>query len=397
MITKQDIQLQLLGELDDICSKNDLKYIFYGNNALNLYNNNTIKNGSKVVSVAMTNGDIERFCKIIEKKHGKNRYVEGIFNNPYYVPFYVSYGNKNTTNFQAVKLNRNKHHGINIRLYPICKYADKKGRKLTRWDFNLNDEKEYRQDLVNPLKYNDSFKEKLLIKVHPFTKSGRNYYKQYKEYNAIDKWEDIQNYSKVRISQKIFSSDLLKDTIRFCVSETSVLLPKKTDAFFTKIYGKNFKNKKIKHQKQSMREIIDTEIGYQQIMKENKGLINEAIVTTNEIEVLKNEVKNEKEVIANLWRLVKMTDKQIEFKNYFDDNVTNELLTKDLNNQEQLNEVYQELKPAINTLKKYSEYDLTFSINPKIDTLIEKVLLKKKKKKIAKKIKELLKKEFLIE
>ena len=92
-----------------------------------------------------------------------------------------------------------------------------------------------------------------------------------------------------------------------------------------------------------------------------------------------------------------MTDKQIEFKNYFDDNVTNELLTKDLNNQEQLNEVYQELKPAINTLKKYSEYDLTFSINPKIDTLIEKVLLKKKKKKIAKKIKELLKKEFLIE
>ena len=106
-----------------------------------------------------------------------------------------------------------------------------------------------------------------------------------------------------------------------------------------------------------MREIIDTEIGYQQIMKENKGLINEAIVTTNEIEVLKNEVKNEKEVIANLWRLVKMTDKQIEFKNYFDDNVTNELLTKDLNNQEQINEVYQELKPAINTLKKYSEYD----------------------------------------
>ena len=44
MKSKQDIQLELLQEIDDICSKNDLKYIFVGKNAFNAYVNHTIKN-----------------------------------------------------------------------------------------------------------------------------------------------------------------------------------------------------------------------------------------------------------------------------------------------------------------------------------------------------------------
>ena len=345
----------------------------------------------------MTTGDIERFSKIIEKKFSKNRYVEGIFNNSYYVPFYVSYGNKNTTDLHIVKLNMNKHHGINIRLYPICKYADLNGRKLTVWDSELSDEKKFRENLIDPLNENDSYKQKFLNKIHPFTKSGKNYYEEYKKYNAIDKWEDIQSYSKVRISQKIFNTTLLKDTIRYDVDNITISLPKETDAFFRKIYGKNFRNKKIKPQKQSMREIIDTEIGYKQIINENKNLLNEARAINKEIEITKSEVKNEKEVIANIWHLLKMTDKQLEFKHHFDDDAVEELLKKDLDDKEQLNEVYKELQQVINTLKKYAEYDLTFSVNPKIDTLVEEVLLRKKKKKLVKKIKKLSEKEYLIE
>lgn len=66
MKSKQDIQLELLAEIDDICSKNGLKYILIGQTALNAYLNHTVKNGTRMMSVAMTMGDMDRFCEIIE-------------------------------------------------------------------------------------------------------------------------------------------------------------------------------------------------------------------------------------------------------------------------------------------------------------------------------------------
>ena len=154
MKEKIDIQLELLSELNEICAKNDLKYILLGKSALNGYQNKTLKNGSRYVSVAMTNGDIERFCEIIERDYSENRYVEGIFNNPFFVPFYVTYGNRNTTDFYVANYNKNINHGIHIRLYPICKYAKKKGRKLKSWDENLTKNKEYRESFTDPVENN---------------------------------------------------------------------------------------------------------------------------------------------------------------------------------------------------------------------------------------------------
>ena len=53
MKTKTDVQLELLQELHEICLKNKLKYILYGTNALNGYLNNTLKDASKYMSVAI--------------------------------------------------------------------------------------------------------------------------------------------------------------------------------------------------------------------------------------------------------------------------------------------------------------------------------------------------------
>ena len=85
MKTKHEIQLELLQEIDEICSNNGLKYILFGMNALNVYHNHSIKDGPRMVAIAMTSGDIDRFCKIIEEEYNENRYVEGIYNNPNYM------------------------------------------------------------------------------------------------------------------------------------------------------------------------------------------------------------------------------------------------------------------------------------------------------------------------
>ena len=112
MKTKQEIQIELLQEIDEICSKNNLKYIFVGINALNAYLNHTIKNNNRVVSIAMTQGDIDRFCEIVEKSGNKDRYVEGIFNNPNYLPLYVVYGNENTTEFHMIARNKKDRKSV---------------------------------------------------------------------------------------------------------------------------------------------------------------------------------------------------------------------------------------------------------------------------------------------
>ena len=91
-----------------------------------------------------------------------------------------------------------------------------------------------------------------------------------------------------------------------------------------------------------------------------------------------------------------MTNKQIEFKQYYKENI-NDLLKMDLTDEEQFEFVYDELKRPINSLRRYAKYGMTFSIDPKTDALIEKVLLMKDNEVLVSKIKKLSEKEFFIE
>ncbi len=397
MKAKIDIQLELLQELNEICAENGLKYVLYGANALKGYQKKTIKNASRYVSVAMTNGDIERFCEIIERDYSENRYVEGVYNNPFFVPFYVTYGNRNTTDFFVANYDRNINHGIHIRLYPICKYAKRKNRKLKSWDENLTKNKKYRESFTDPIERNNFWKNNVEAHLYPHFGRNERYYKQYKIYNAIDRWEDIQKYSIVRIDKKTFFSKIFKGTQRYEVDNTHVFLPKDTNAYFTRLFGKNFRNRIIEKQAPTKREIVDTELSYEEVVKQNSDLLKEADLLKQEIELEKFNLKDEKETVANLWNLVLMTDRQVNFRHHFNKYRTDYLLSKDLNDRKQLNEVYRELRPVINALNRYAKHDLTFSVNPKIDDLIREVLIKKNNKELLVKIEILSQKELLIE
>ena len=95
-----------------------------------------------------------------------------------------------------------------------------------------------------------------------------------------------------------------------------------------------------------------------------------------------------------------MTDRQIFLQDMFKEK-TDELLKYDLNNELELEELYEELRPAIGSLRRYSKIGMTFSIDPKTDDLIERVLIKRGDKKLEKRIvdeiKKLEKKEYFVE
>ncbi len=395
MKTEKDIQIELLKEIDSICTQNNLKYTLIGTNGINAFVNHTIKNGPISVSIAMTAGDIGRFCEIVENKNDKSRYTEKIINESKTNPWHVNYGNENTTYFHIFSLDKKTHHGINIEIYPIRGFnlLNKKPDQVpTKKDadssknsifgslkriFSSKENKEDSKDLkkeAEPKAEKDSLKDK----------------------TYIDKWEDIQEYSTVKIVNTKIKANALNGLQRYAVDDTELYLPMDASKFFTEIFGRTFKNRKIKPTVVGPRYIMNTERPYNEVIEESKDLIEEAKSMNEEISLESSKANDDRKSLNKLWDLILMTNKQIEYTKYFDENVDN-LLALDLDDEKQFNEVYKELKPVISTLNKYSKMGMTFSINPETDDLIEKVLILKGNKKLVNKLNQLKEKEYFVE
>ena len=231
---------------------------------------------------------------------------------------------------------------------------------------------------------------------YSLTGGGKRYYREVKKNYFIDHWENIQDYSEVRIINKNIESKFLKEIGKMEFDGIQIPIPKDADAYFTELFGEEFRDRRIKVTKPSMRVIIDTEIGYEQILEDVKDIIDEAKATREEVMWQRLKVINEKVAVDNVWNLVKMTDRQMKLQEEYSQTIDH-LLTYDLEDEEQLEELYEELRPAIGSLRRYSRIGMTFSIDPKTDALIEKVLEKRGNEKLLKKIKKLSKKEYFIE
>ena len=100
--------------------------------------------------------------------------------------------------------------------------------------------------------------------------------------------------------------------------------------------------------------------------------------------------------MENVWHLVKMTNKQIEYIDFFEENI-DRLLSYDLNKENEFQEVYDEIQPVISTLQKYSKYGMTFSISSRADELIKMLLVKSGNEKLLETIENLSKQEYFVE
>ena len=380
MRTEKDIQIELLQEINDICSLNSLNYILIGSGGLNAFLNHTIKNGPFSVAIAMPSGDIGRFCDIINSQYSKERYVERI-NPESDSKCYVNYGNKNTTNFYIFNAYNKVHNGININIYPI--------RGLDKKIIEADDSKTKNQNLFSKILNRISGKS-------DENKSNESVKADLKDDSFIDRWDDIDKFSSIKIINSKIDSILISEIEGYEVDGTELSLPKDPSKFFRKIFGKNYRNREIKPAKLGPRYIINTEVGYEQIISQSKDLIDEAISLHEEVQLESAKVDEDRKSIKDLSDLVLMTNKEIEFTKYFDENLDS-LLSYDLSDKKQLNEVYKELKPVISSLKKYSKLGMTFNISPQADSLIENVLLAKSDEKLVNKMKELNEKQYFVE
>ena len=390
MKSKIDIQLELLAEIEEICSQNNLNYVLFEVDGLNPFH--TLKKENPgFISIAMTQGDIERFSKIIEENH-KSRYVEGTFNNPRYDPIYVSYGNKNTTEIPILELSHKKNYGIEIIIHPINKSVNSDGSRIQA-DKRLSKEKKIRTTLnkriENPKFWYIKTGMAVLNGAYSIAGGGKGYYKKLMKNIGIDSWDEIQNYSEVNINEFDINVKKLDDLQAINANGIDIRVPKDTEDFFIK----RIENDNREYDNNT---IIDTEIGYEEVLNETEDIIKEAKGENEEIAWIKVKAKDEQSTIQKVWQLVEMTNIQVQYIDYFKDK-SDKLSKLDLNNKNEFDEVYDELKPVITDLKKYAKMDLTFTVDDKIDRLIEEVLTKKGDNVFLQKIKTLQNKEYLIE
>lgn len=390
MKSKIDIQLELLAEIEEICSQNNLNYVLFEVDGLNPFH--TLKKENPgFISIAMTQGDIERFSKIIEENH-KSRYVEGTFNNPRYDPIYVSYGNKNTTEIPILELSHKKNYGIEIIIHPINKSVNSDGSRIQA-DKRLSKEKKFRTTLnkriENPKFWYIKTGMAVLNGAYSIAGGGKGYYKKLMKNIGIDSWDEIQNYSEVNINEFDINVKKLDDLQAINANGIDIRVPKDTEDFFIK----RIENDNREYDNNT---IIDTEIGYEEVLNETEDIIKEAKGENEEIAWIKVKAKDEQSTIQKVWQLVEMTNIQVQYIDYFKDK-SDKLSKLDLNNKNDFDEVYDELKPVITDLKKYAKMDLTFTVDDKIDRLIEEVLTKKGDNDFLQKIKTLQNKEYLIE
>ena len=69
----------------------------------------------------------------------------------------------------------------------------------------------------------------------------------------------------------------------------------------------------------------------------------------------------------------------------------------DIDDEDDFIELYHRLLPIINTLRRYSNDDMTFSIDDEADSLIHDVLIKMGEGDLVSKLKELSTREYFIE
>ncbi|MDO4518615.1 MAG: hypothetical protein Q4B78_05340, partial [Bacillota bacterium] len=185
MITKYEKQLELLDEIYEICEHLKITCVLWGQSARNAYFGSGLCNIAGDITLAMTGGDANRFISYFYKSGKKDRYVEGLFNNPMHRKSGFLYGDMNTFRYKVKADRRKIHHGIDIK---ICLLEQLPNRKTKSGIKHIKKAK--------ILMYRGYEKRKAVKIVSNIAKVALNkpmnkYHISLLERVKIDRWEDL--------------------------------------------------------------------------------------------------------------------------------------------------------------------------------------------------------------
>ena len=384
MLTREEIQIDLLTKLNELCDKANVKYVLHDQAAFLAYNDEPIDSVASI-EVLMCQGDAE---KIADSLDDDLYYFEDFRSNPKFDRHMMFFGYKNSLDLKELDLHfdtdrhiENNCVRINIR---FINHQVPKGtaKKLA----SQNDLWKFRHTRFTSNKFWRSKIRQKAINIVCFLmgnkRINRKRYENKKEHYAIDTWSNIKKYKFVKASGKKFKSSAFNEIVYKELNGAPAYILKDFDYYATRMYGNDWKNKTWGKVGKLNSSIISWEdfSNNSQVKKSLDEIqkLNESIYfDTLQLKEYQDSTKIIPEHVIQSADVVRTRENCIFQK----ENIIDSFSKRDFDELSKL------LNPLIDCEKRAIGLGYSFSVDEDIDRILDEYLRENKRNKLANNIK----------
>ena len=247
MLTRRDIQLDLLRKLNELCDKANVKYVLHSQAAFLAYNEEPI-DYMNFFEILMCQGDAERIADILDDD---KYYFEDFRSNPKFDEHFMIFGYRDSLDLKIEDLNFMKtrnidNHCIRINIRLIEHPVEKGSRALINykrlfWKFR------YLNVTTDDLWYLTYLKKfiNVIYKIPGEKRVTNHRYNSKKELYSIDTWDDIKNYEVINVvGAGKFKPQMFYDLVPKELDGVPSFIFNDFEYYANYIYGLEWKEKK---------------------------------------------------------------------------------------------------------------------------------------------------------
>ena len=391
MLTRRNIQLDLLQKLDELCKKANVRYVLHGQGAFLAYKGESIDDYMSSLDVLMCQGDAEKIVGLLDDDR---YYFEDFRSNPKFDEHYMMFGYKQSLDLKIVDMNFMKtrnidNHCIRINIHFI-EHSPVKTSKMIEfkdlfWKFRFL--KITTKDLwyLNYLKKFLNF----YYKVTGENRAVEQRYNLKKELYSIDTWDDIKNYDEVKIGSRTLKSGIFSDIVPKDMDGVSSFIFDDFDYYAKKIYGDKWFDKRWSNNQGTTSSLISwdelsMDEDFQRYMDNYQRSFEYVFaheVTLNENNIFRFVKKytfpQSKEIYENLLTIKNFKSHLTQSKKIVynrDDYIEQKDELLGLYDQGNFDELEVRMKPLINSMKSGINLGYTYSVDDDIDQLLDNYL-----------------------
>ncbi|WP_406535723.1 hypothetical protein [Methanobrevibacter sp.] len=384
MLTRKEIQMDLLNKLNELCDKANVKYALHSQAAYLAYFDEPIE-FIESFEVIMCQGDAEKIADILDDD---KYYFEDFRVNPKFDRHYMMFGYRDSLDLKLTDINFEterhiENNCVRITIYFIEHQVPKGHAKKLK---SRNDLWKLRHMNVNSSQLWRKKYQKKLINLACFLIGNKRINKrryEYKKLNyAIDTWDNIKNYPFVRFSGKKLKSSLLNEVVPTKLEGIPSYILKDFEPYFKIFYGGSWKDKKwgmydgFKSSTLSWEEFSNN--------PKIKECLDE-IQRNNEIMYFDNiRLKNYQKTTNKISRHVLQSENVVITREKYAELKDEIIKAHEENDVEKLGIL---LNPLIESMKESLNLNYSYSVDEDIDRILDEYLRKNKNKRLANKIK----------
>lgn len=403
MLTRRDIQLDLLRKLDELCEKANVKYVLHGQAALLAYAEEPIDYMSSL-EVMMCQGDAERLADILDDDR---YYFEDFRSNPKFDEHYMIFGYRDSLDLKIKDLNFMKTRNIdnhciriNIRFIERIPEGSTKWVNYARlfWKFRyLN----VTTDELWYLKYLKKFIN-FFYGIAGEDRVTNHRYNSKKELYAIDTWDDIKNYEEVKIvGAGIIRSEIFNERVPKELDGVPSYIIKDFEYYGPHYYGLEWQEKRWANSQGTTSSLISwDELSQDEDFKRTLDRHQEYFEYTyahstnlNENKIMKfikrftfpesTKIYNNLKIARNFRSHVVQSGSILHTR---DDYIEQKDELLELYNERDYDQLEFRMKPLIRSMRSGINLGYTYSVDPDIDNLLDNYLRDTGEEKLADKI-----------